>query len=330
MSAFDNYTDVVRMAHPQTPAVEPRSEPSHGGVTRVIYGLTPPEVPLSRPEPTRVHGGTISHMAGANEVQSADVARHAVSFDGAAGGSVMATKQRQGMHDTVELIPGQPSTRTQIAVALREGLIRQMDGGGYADVVGAPAAMEHAAEAEAAEKEQGPADPGAEIFAAEDDAEWAAAIDPLPQHAYDAAAASVSLAVVTGADLASAAQALAVDSAIEPALARQYVEAGYAMHERAVAAAVAPLGLGEGSRKEAFYEFAREHPQKLQEAVQRLVHARDPGGFIGLAQQFRRVNPGGEVSALQQAGFETHVDTSGAVLVRRPGGDWVRASDLLK
>ena len=64
-----------------------------------------------------------------------------------------------------------------------------------------------------------------------------------------------------------------------------------AMHERAVAGAIAPLGL-EGERKAEFYEWVKEKPARLQEALQRLTHMRDPSGFVKLGPSFAGITPG--------------------------------------
>lgn len=292
-------------------------------VTRVIYGIPATNAPaLSVPPSTRVCGGVVRFTNGdAAATETGGTARHSVSFDGNTGGSVLATMQRQGQHQTVELQPGNPASRTQLAVALREGLIRETAPGIYQDMAGAPEALAAAVNAPA--EEPAAASDGAEHIDAEDEQDFARAIDPLPQHSYDAAVASAGLAVITGGDLSRAAADLAASAGIEPERARDYVEAGVAMHERTVARAV---GL-EGDRKAAFYEFTREHPRQLQEAVQRLVGQRDAGGFVELARQFKRAQPG-DLTSWKAAGFETHLGIDGELMVRHGSRDWVMAKDI--
>ena len=320
-----NYTDHVTTA-PQGEEGPPSGHvhQSHPGVTRVQMGAPAREALTVAPsDSARVYGGTTRH--GAEGGESLQTSRHIVSHEGTAGGSVMATMQRQGLHQTVELIPGQASSRTVLAVALAEGVIRETRPGVYEDVAGKPAAI--AADLDAAPAEVN-ADPGAEVFDAADDQTWAAAIEPLAQHAYDATAASAVLAVVTGGDLSDAARTLAGNTGMEPELAQQYVQAGVAMHERAVARAVAPLGIESPERKAEFYAWARGQ-QGLQEAVQRLVHTRDASGFQKLAQAFKRASPG-DLSPWTSAGFETHVGFDGDLMVKRAGGNWIKATELAK
>lgn len=275
----------------------------------------------SVPESTRVCGGTVRFTNGDAEATSTGgPARHQVSFDGVAGGSVVATMQRHGQHQTVELVPGQPGSRTQLSVALREGVIRQTQPGIYEDVSGRPEGIVEALNAPAAEPGQAAEE---DHFDVEDKQDWGRAIEPLPQSSYDAAVASAGLAVATGGGLSRAAHDLASSAGIEVAQAREYVEAGVAIHERTVARAV---GL-EGPRKEAFYAHCREHPGPLQDAIQRLVHRRDVSGFVALSKAFNRAQPG-DLSSWTAAGFETHMGHDDELMVRHGSGDWVMAKEL--
>lgn len=321
----NQYINVTRLGGAPAPADQSEVHQHSPGVTRVVYGQAPTEAPAAAPhEASRVHGGAVRFDVGGT-VESMEPARHVVRFAGERGGSVAATLQQQGPHQTVETIPGVPASRTRVDVALREGVIRAKEGGGFEDVAGAPQALEESLQEAPADDLK---DPGEAHFDAADDATWAHAIADLSQPGYDAAVASVALAVVTGRDLSDAARSLAANEGLEVELAERYVEAGAAMHERVVARAVAPLGI-EGERRDAFYAYTREHPAKLQQAVQQLVQQRDPAGFVKMAQQFRRAHPG-DLSAYQAAGFETHIDTAGEVLLKRPGGNWVKASELGK
>lgn len=279
----------------------------HGSIGIDTSGLEQPN--------SRVHSATVRHM---------------VSFDGTPGGRVLSTLDHRGGQLSVELEPGNPSTRTSVDVAIREGLLTRDAAGNLQDTTNQQEVIQQATKAPETEHPQ--ADPGAGIFDPEDDQAWAADIDPLPQHAYDAAVASVIATTALGhGDLDQTAKALASNAGIEPELAREYVEQGYTMYERTVARALAPLGL-EGERLEQAYEFMRQQPERLQNALQQLVHARDVSAFKALGVAFKVANPP-DMSAYKAAGFETFVDRETGDLLMRPinsGGAWQRLSDVVQ
>ena len=303
------------------------AEPAAPGFTRWVAPAAPQEAAITA-ESTRVHGAALQFIEGQEQVRTSEVARYSVSHSGTHGGSVMATWQIQGPgHRTVEVRPGDSTSRTRVEAAVRQGLLREVSPGRFEDVAATavPAARPDAGATEQAAADERDAG-GAEAFDTEDVADWDSALKPLPQAAYDAAAASATLAAVTGGDLGSAIRGLVGNTGMEPEQARLYVEAGVAVHERAVAAAVAPLGIT-GERLESFYSAVREQPAKLQDAIQRLTQQRDTSGFRKMAAEFNRHQPA-DVSMWTGAGFETHVGHGGELLVKRPGGDWVRAADL--
>lgn len=319
-----------------TPSEGPHwsAEEASGGVLRISAAPVPQQPQQSPvqslPEASRVHGGTLRHTMGTETVESAAVARHVVTHEGTRGGSVMATVRQDGPARTVELVPGEPSSRTTIAVALREGVIKEVQPGIYADVAGTLQQVEQALQGD----QQGPAeaqtaeDPAQAIFDAADAQLFAEAVEPLPQHAFDAAAAGAMLATTLGNSLGDTAITLARNAGIDVQQAREVVEQGVALHEAALARALAPLGLV-GERKDAFYEWARNDPRGLQEALEALVHHRDPAGFLRMAGRFAKENPG-DLSGWHRAGFETHVTDTGEVLVKRPGTDWLNPAALAK
>src|SRR4051794_22790032 len=74
-------------------------------------------------QPTsRVLTGAVQYTAGQEQPVQTGQAFHRVSYDGTAGGSVLASLQKHGPHASVELRPGDPSSRTMVEVAIREGL----------------------------------------------------------------------------------------------------------------------------------------------------------------------------------------------------------------
>lgn len=302
-------------------------------VTRYQHGAPEegsiPQAPTIDNTPmSRVVGGVARFTpAFDGEPATSWYASHQVARDGTAGGSVVDTLDYRGTAMTVELIPGDPSTRTNVALALREGLIEEYAPGKYRDKV-TPEGKQATYEVPEAPKQEGPGQQP-QYFDAEDDALWAREIEPLPQHAYDAATASVVAFVTQGhGSFEDTAKALAQNAGIEPALAQEYVQAGYAHYERSVAAALKPMGL-EGARLQEFYDWARGQ-QGLHEAVSQLAVVRNMEPFKALAVTFKRTNPG-DISAYTNAGFQTHVDqTNGDLLVRHGTGNWVRAADLAK
>jgi hypothetical protein len=283
---------------------------------------------LHTPAPSfRVISGATIHNTGADAApHEASSGHYQVTHEGAAGGSVLATRQRVMGADTVELIPGTPGSRTNISAALKAGLIEEFAPGQYREAA-ARSAQEAAEEAQP-EPQQ---DPGAGVFDAEDDQLWAEDIAPLPQPAYDAAVASGIAAIAHGqGSFEQTAKALSSNAGIEPALAQEYVEQGAAMYERAVARGLEPLGLT-GARLQQFYDATREDPKALQDALQRLLHMRDVSGFRDMAIAWQTRNPGPEVDQLKAAGFETFTDReTGDLFVRRGQDGWVPAKALLK
>lgn len=241
---------------------------------------------------TRVHTGAMVftegiHGAGLTERSHA---RYNHTTDGAAGAPITSTIAYRGAEQSVELEPGNPATRTSVAAAVRMGLIRPRLGGGFED----SAAQAETAAAALAEPQEAPqADPGAGLFSETEDRAYAQMIDPLPQHAYDGAVASMVAAVAHGhgSEEAAAAQ-LAEAAGIEPGQAAEMVAAAHAHYSRVVARALAPLGLTGDSLGAAYAYMQAKEPAKLQDAIQRLTHGRDVGGFTMLAHSYLAAGAG--------------------------------------
>jgi hypothetical protein len=297
-----------------------------GGAIRVSHFTAPDVIEQGPHEAGRVHAGVHRYAFSSQELESVGVTKYSHSTAGQVGGSVAATLDRTGHCATVELIPGNPASRTDVALALREGLLVRDASGNLVDAHGVQQLVEGVLPVEEA-PQQG-TDPGAAVFDAGDDANWGADIEPLPQHAYDSAVASVI--AVTAHDVGSledTGKALAENAGIEPHLADEYVREGVAMYERTVARALGQMGL-EGEALQRCYDYMRAKPAQLQDAIQRLVHMRDASGFVALAGDFNVQRPR-DLSALHSAGFQTAIDrTTGEVMVQREGGNWVRLSEL--
>lgn len=281
--SFDNLSGV-----PQAHQVQPVQGHRMGAGLMLNQFPQPQDV---QPAPsTRVHQGVHRITAGDDAPTTVGVSRHVVSFSGTAGGSVADTLQNLNGTQTVELVPGQPATRTDVRTAMREGLIQRGLGGRWVDAAAAQAAVQEIKAVDAAQPVPQDGPDGA-AFNAQDDALWAEDIAPIPQGAYDAALASMTGIASRGAgDMQRTARALAEAAGMEPELAMDYLEQGYAHYERTVARAMAPLGIGE-DRLEQFYSFCQRDQGRLQDAIQRLTHMRDLSGFRAMASTWVAKNP---------------------------------------
>lgn len=272
---------------------------------------------------TRVAQGVTRYIAGQQPTQHDSVTRHVVSHAGTAGGSILDTLDRSGREPSVELVPGDPASRTSVSAALRHGALQRDASGVLQEVQGAATGSEQAPE------QQQEAHPDAQHFSASEDQAWAREIAPLEQTHYDTAVASTIGSIVRGDTFENTAANLAKASAIPLEQAQQLVESGYAMQERVVARALGSMGI-EGERLQQAYDFMRGKPQQLQDAMQRLVHGRDLSGFRELGVAFKTANTG-DLSALHRAGFQTAIDRdTGDVMVSKDGGQWVTAQELAK
>lgn len=279
---------------------------------------------------SRVHGEVTRFAFGTEAAEtSTKLTTYAHTTAGASGGSVLASLDRQGKSQSVELVPGVPSSRTDVAVALREGLLVRDAAGNLQD---APDAAQKVEAMQAGPKEEQPqTDPGAGVFNPEHDSIWNSAIADMSQPAYDAAIAAGIAATIGQGDATQIAKALAANAGLEPEQANELVGAGIDMYTQVVERALAPLGL-EGERLDASFEWMRSQPAKLQDALGRLLHGRDVGGFLDLAKDFRVARPDpAQVSMFKAAGMESRVDRdTGDLMVRAGQGRWRRGSDILK
>jgi hypothetical protein len=259
----------------------------HGGTTRVTHGATPAEQPAPiEHQAARVGNGvTRMNMGEGGEVSQSGVSKYTVGEDRNTS-SVMATLERVNGKETVELIPGMPGSRTFIRQALAEGLVEAVGNGQYRDK-SASSAEATAEGAPEAAPEDVLVDPGKGVFNPQEDEDWNAAIEPLSQPAYDATAASVTVAVLSGADnLDRAAANLAEQAAIAPELAAMYVREGHDMYERLVAKEASAAGVQD---KEGFYGWLRETKGRaLHSAIQSLTAGRDVSPFRTLAHEYLR------------------------------------------
>jgi hypothetical protein len=70
------------------------------------------------------------------------------------------------------------------------------------------------------------------------------------------------------------------------------VTAAHAHYGRVVARALAPMGLTGGNLEAAYSYMQAKEPARLQDAIQRLTHGRDVGGFTALAHGYLAAQAG--------------------------------------
>jgi hypothetical protein len=259
----------------------------HGGLTRITIGATtqPSEATPSAPqESSRVLSGPIRHSMHTGETSQAGVVKYTEGQDSAK--TVMATLKRDSRGPSVELEPGNPASRTLLSIAVKEGLVEPVGDGQYRDRPGSgepaqEASPENPQPTKATEPDLGPA------FDPVEANDWVEAIAPLPQHSFDAAAASVTAAVLTGADnLTSAATKLAESAGLPPQLAQSYVEEGFAMYSRLVEGDAKSMNITD---TKAYFDWMRDSKgHALQEAMQSLVAQNDISKFRTLALEYGR------------------------------------------
>lgn len=264
-----------------------------GSLTRITIGapVATSGAPQAQPqEPhTVARGVTRFNMAPGGEATNTGVTRYNSGQE--VHTSVMATLQRDRNGPSVEIEPGNPASRTLLSTAVRAGLVEPSGAAGeYRDRGSrSDGSAENSEAAPAADLEATQADPGKGVFDPQDDSDWDSLIEPLPQHSYDQASASVTLAVLSGADsLDSAAQQLAKSAGLSPVEANFIVREGHDMYERIVAKEAAAVGVQD---KKAFYDWMRDtKPRALQEAIQSLTAGRDASKFGVMALEFNRYN----------------------------------------
>lgn len=307
-------------------------------VTRYIHGQDdqPPagsaQAPAVQPfaaHATRVYGGTTSYTHGADEVAQVQGASFTFSRQGTAGGSVIATLNPQGHAASVELIPGDASTRTDVATAQRLGVIRRSASGGWEDVP--QEALQEAHEALAGQHRGIPQAEDPEFISQEAAQALQGALQGIPEHALARAQAQmVGLVAHQHGTVEGIAKSLAEATGLDPQAAQEKVLQVWDHYAGAAAKAMASAGLTAQQIEQAQDWLQANHPGHLQDAIQRLIHGRDADGFRTLAVQFKVQNPDAQALEMYRgAGFETSIDRqTGDILVRRDGGSWRSASDL--
>lgn len=278
---------------------------------------------------TRVHTGT-TRFGGIGVAESVPFAAHQVPITGTVNGSVVATLQ-SGSRASVELIPGDPTSRTLVAVAEREGLIRLNDAGRWEDIqklTSEPAVAQAPQGTDETPDQTTDAEASMGAFCPALAADWAADIADLPQGAFDSAQSSMIGVIALGSgSLEDTALSLARNiPGMSPELAREHIDGGLYVHQQAADKAmsqiVAPHEL------EAMYAAFRDDPQKLMPAIQAMTLAHDMRPLKALAIAWKASNT--DLTPYTAAGFQAAVDrTTGDVLLQRGTGPWMKASEVM-
>lgn len=281
----------------------------------------------------RVGSGAARWSALDNSVLEGGVTRNVTSHSGTPGGSVIATRQKVNGVDTVELIPGQPGTRTAIKMAIKDGLITETSKGFYQDTQRPEqGTQQESSQGTEQEQQQQEAAPFQDFDQPELDA-WNTTIEPMSQPAFDATLAhAVGVEALGMGEWEDTVKSLSQKTGLGPEEAIKTIKQGFATYGRAVGRALEPMGLQGDLLEHDFRSYAQSQPKAYQDALGRLVQAGDTSGFRELAVRFKVANAEKlpQVQALKAAGFEFHVARSnGEVLARMGTGGWVSASKLL-
>jgi hypothetical protein len=313
-----------------------------GGVTRVTHGAAPQEDRAASAQvsttSTRV-GGTVTRFNGltgeavstSGHVQyRSDVNRPNPS------GSVMQSIRTEGGSKTVELVPGDPSSRTLLSVAVREGLVVETAPGIFTDRVAPGQPLQAADQTSRESKEQAEDNPLADtIYDPKEMDIWSQEIADIPQHSYDGAVAGVTAALASANPdkLEGVISSLAQSAGLEPEQAREYVETGVEWHAASIARDLEKsLGMSP-EQIDRFWDQFRDKPHpRLAEAIGEVVNTGRADVFRELALDFkRRSAQATDMTAFHKAGFESRVDRdTGDILVRLGQGPWLPLSQLAK
>lgn len=307
----------------------------HGNVTRVSHGHPIQEVGDTPANASVRVGGTVHRIVNGLEVESTRVTRHQEGLPSQTNGSIMSTMRREGRSPSVELIPGNPASRTSLETAVRDGLVREVAPGLYVDAL--PTQLQPLPGDQ--QPQQGPqkgqeeakTDAPFSWVNQNDMALWNEDVAPIGQHSYDSAVASVVALVGGGSgSLESIAERLAASEGMEPELAQQYVNEGVAFYKDSLSRDLVNTAGLQKTQVEPFYEWVKTKPE-LNRALSQLMHEGKTAEFRSLAIAYKRetASSGAVSSTFKAAGMETMVDRdSGELLVRMPGKSWVKAGDL--
>lgn len=309
-----------------------------GAVTRVQYGYEEPTVETTDTAATqnsyRVSNGVTKLSMSDFEPSTTGVTKYSMGQDAPLNqGSIMATLRRDGRGSSVELIPGNPSSRTKLETAVRDGLVREISKGIYVDAQATQLQPMQPQQQPAKEAEAATDTPQESIFNKADMAAWNEDLEPIPQTSFDSAVAG-TLAAITAQDrgrLDHVASSLAESAGMEPELAREYVNSGIQFYTETVARDLMKnMGMTKAQAYAMFNELGTKGHPKLTQAMQEVAHQGRSDTFRELARQFKAKSvTKGQAKVFQDAGFDTTTDArTGDLMVRRGKGAWVPAREL--
>lgn len=261
----------------------------------------PLELSQSEKVSSRVYGGSLRCSTASDSVSQEVGITTVSSLSDVAAGSIMATMQTSygsptatmSPSTTVELEPGNPSTRTTLDVAERMGMVTRNALGIY-EAVG-QAALETPSEVQQDEAQ------GIELFSPAEEAQFASAIVDIPQALYDQAMVSAAASVAATGDIEDLASSLAATCGMAPSQLQEVQASATAMFQAQADKTISALGVNPSE----FYDWARtHHGEKLGQAVRTQLTTRSVDGYRGLVKTYLdQVVP--SLGALKAAGLET-------------------------
>jgi hypothetical protein len=251
-----------------------------GGLVRVQHGA-PSAADQSGTSPqweaSRVSTGPLRMTIGSGEVVSAGVSRYQAGADLPTNSGVMATAQRNAGKVTVQLVPGDESSRTLVETAVREGLVRETSPGFFEDI------ERNDASAESAQKEeQKPSEQPFAFFEGREMEDWNADVEPLSQPSFEQAIAGVIASVQRGSDdFTGVGRMLAEANGFDPAVGEDYAKSGYEFYRKGLTRDLVKQGHVTEANVGEFYESIMGH-RDLARAMQEMA-------FEGKTETFRRL-----------------------------------------
>lgn len=298
---------------------DPRIKRTSGGSIQFSHALAPAAEEVSTAPTHRVNEGTVRYTMGQ---ANAETTGRAVYQHGAEAPqpvtSIAGTVYRSTFGRAQDMVRLPDGTETSAKAAEAMGLLRR-EGDKWVDVGGS---MEQLT----AETDALPEVQSGEAFDPEDLAAWSEDVAPLEQFVYDGTMASTIAAVTTDGNIDKAVRQLTEQGQMDPSLAREYVTEGIGLHERACDKVLLPF-LGTADRVAAFRTHLESQPRLFREVIEGLAYGHDTTKLMQEAGTWQR-NNAPDLSAWVAAGFETAMSPTGDVLVRRPGGNFVRAKDI--
>lgn len=227
---------------------------------------------------------------------------------------------------SVEIIPGNPASRTSLRAAISMGYVKEVMPGIFENV------HQSATEDQGQQQQEQPQADNLDLFDAPTEKAWADAIGPLDQAVYDNTVSKALAAATRGPEDAAAwshvAQELAKSGGLEFDEAAGLLEQGHDFFATQVGEAFEKMGIDPDKVADVGEWIRTNRPDQFGHACRQLVAGRSLSEFKSLAVEWKLAHrPDDKV--FRQAGFDVTLDRStGDLMVRRGEGRWVRAADL--